>query len=318
MTVAVLTDADRFPFDAAERARLVSAHVELVEMPGHDPADVPATAEALFIYSLRVDEALLDRLPACRVLARCGVGYDGVDVAAARRRGITVTYVPDYGSIDVAEHTLALLLSCVRRVAAADAAVRAGRWPSYAELGRMERLHGRLLGLLGFGRIAREVARMAAALGLQVAAYDQYLPDAVLLAAGVTPLALDQLLTQADVLSVHLPLTPATRQVLGAPQFARVRPGALLINTARGGLVDTDALVDAVRSGRLGGAGLDVVDPEPLPPGHPLLALPQVVLTPHSAAFTEEALGDVRRTALDDVLLVLAGQPPRFPIPDEE
>lgn len=317
MTVAVLTDADRFPFDAADRDRLAVAGVELVEVTGHDPATVP-DAHVLFVYSLRVDDALLSRLPRCRVVARCGTGYDNVDVAAAHRRGIAVTYVPEYGSVDVAEHTIALLLGCARRLPAADAAVRSGHWPSYLELGPMRRLNGRTLGLLGFGRIAREVARMALGLGLHVAAHDPYAPAEQLRAAGVTPLGFDALLAGADVVSVHLPLTDATRGELGAAEFARMKPGAVLLNSARGALVDTGALVDAVRSGRLAGAGLDVTDPEPLPTGHPLLALPQVVLTPHSAAFAEEGLADLRRTALDDVLLVLGGESPQFPVLTKE
>lgn len=317
MTAAVLTDADRFPFGDDDRARLAGAAVDLVEVPGHDPAAVP-DAEALFVYSLRVDDALLDRLPSCRVVARCGAGIDNVDVAAARRRGITVTYVPDYGSVDVAEHTIALLLGCARRLAAADAEVRAGRWPGYPQLGPMRRLGGRTLGLVGFGRIAREVARMASGLGLDVAAYDPYVPAAEMRAAGVTPLDLDDLLAGSDVVSVHLPLTETTRGVLGAEQFARMRPGAMVLNSARGALVDTGALVEALRSGHLAGAGLDVTEPEPLPADHPLLALPQVVLTPHSAAFAEEGLDELRRTAVQDVLLVLAGRPPRFPVPEKE
>jgi D-3-phosphoglycerate dehydrogenase len=318
VTVAVLTDADRFPFADADRDRLAGAGVELVEVPGHDPARVPDRADAVFAYSLRVDETLLDRLPRCRVVARCGAGYDNVDVAAARRRGIAITYVPEYGSVDVAEHTIALLLGCARRLAAADAAVRAGRWPGYPELGPMRRLGGRTLGLVGFGRIAREVARMALGLGLRVAASDPYVAAAEVRAAGVTPLGFDELLATADVVSVHLPLTAATRGLIGAAELARMKAGAVLLNTARGALVDTAALVEAVRSGRLSGAGLDVTDPEPLPAGHPLLALPQVVLTPHSAALAEEALADLRRTAVADVLLVLAGRPPRFPVPTQE
>jgi len=253
MTVAVLIDAERFPFAAADKARLAGAGVELVEVRGHDRMTLPVHADAVFVYSLRVDESVLDRLPACRVLARCGGGYDNVDVAAALRRGIAVTYVPDYASLDVAEHTVALLFACVRRVTAADAAVRAGRWPSYAELGPMRQLRGQLLGA---GRLRADRSDGA---------------RARLASGGVRPVRgrRGDARRRSDTARfrpparrrghhlLHLPLTEGTRGVFGAPEFGRIKPGALLLNTARGPLV-VRRCIDLVGEG--GSSSLDLLD----------------------------------------------------------
>lgn len=312
---ALLTDAARFPFTASERSRLEDAGVELDEVPGHEPGEVLAaarTAQAVFVYHARFDAATVDELKACRVLARCGAGYDNIDVAAARRRGIEVTYVPDYGSEDVAEHALALLLACARRLVRINGIVRAGGWPPYAELGTMHRLRGRTLGVVGYGRIGRALAGRARALGMRVVAHDVARAN-----ADVPLLGLDELLACSDAVSLHAPLTPATRHLIGARELERMRPGALLVNTARGGLVDEAALARSLAEGHLAGAGLDVFETSPLPQDSPLLDLDGVVLTPHSAAFTDEALAEVRGRAIDDVVRVLAGEPARDPIPEE-
>ena len=314
----LLTDADRFPLGAADRELLAAHGATLLEVPGHDPAQVAAAgrdAAALLVYHLVVTAELLNGLPACRVVARCGAGYDNIDVEAALARGVTVTYVSDYAVDEVADHALALLLAVARRVVASHQALAEGRWPSYAELGRMHRLRGRTLALVGFGRTARALAARAAALGMQPAAYDPGVPDAAIALAGAEPLAFDALLERADCLSVHVPLTPATTGLLGEPELARMPAGSILVNISRGGIVAEDALAAALRDGHLAGAGLDVFTDEPPAATNPLLRHPAVVATPHSAAFSEEALADVRRTALEDVLRVLAGAAPRHPVP---
>jgi D-3-phosphoglycerate dehydrogenase / 2-oxoglutarate reductase len=178
-TRVLLTDSDRFPFGPGEVSLLRDAGVALDELPGHDGdavARAGAGAAGIFVYHARFDARLLGRLGACRVLARCGAGFDNIDVAAARARGIQVTYVPEYGTDDVAEHALALLLACARRLPASDRAVQAGGWPSFAELGPMRRLGGSTLGLIGFGRIARALAARAIGLRMQVVASDPYGP----------------------------------------------------------------------------------------------------------------------------------------------
>jgi D-3-phosphoglycerate dehydrogenase / 2-oxoglutarate reductase len=310
MAVFLLTDADRFPFDAEDRAALAAAGVELRELAGHEPADVIAAAEgaeAVFVYHARFPRQTISRLNGVRVLARCGTGYDNIDVEAARARGIEVVYVPDYGIEDVADHTVALMLACARKIALADRSLRAGEWPGYADLGPMFRLRGRTLGLFGYGRIARRVAEKGAALGMRVLAHDPYVT-----AARATR---EELFAASDVLSIHAPLTAETRHAIGAVELAAMKSGAILVNTARGPIVDTVALAAALREGQLAGAGLDVFEEAPLPANHPLRTCETAVLTPHSAAYTEEALAEVRKRPLADALRILRGEPPKDPVP---
>jgi phosphoglycerate dehydrogenase-like enzyme len=310
MPVALLTDADRFPFDAEDRSALAAAGVELRELDGHEPGDVVSAgreADAIFVYYAKFPRATIERLEGCRVLARCGTGYDNIDVAAARERGIEVVYVPDYGADDVSDHALALLLACARKVAFSDRAVRAGGWPGYAVLAPMHKLRGSTLGLLGYGRIARRLAEKARALGMEVIAHDPYVQE-----ANATR---EQLFRESDYVSVHVPLTEETRGSVGAAELALMKPGAILVNTSRGGIVDGTALAAALREGRLGGAGLDVFEEQPLPAGHPLRSCETAVLTPHTAAYTEEALAEVRKRPLADALRVLRGDRPRDPVP---
>jgi phosphoglycerate dehydrogenase-like enzyme len=310
MPVFLLTDADRFPFDAEDRSAMAAAGVELRELAGHEPEEVVAAAQgadAIFVYYARFTPETIARLDGVRVLARCGTGYDNIDVAAARERGMEVVYVPDYGIDDVADHALALILACARKVAYSDRRVRAGEWPGYGELGPMFRLRGRTLGLFGYGRIGRRVGEKGAALGMRVLAHDPYVAEA--------SATRGELFREADVLSIHTPLTPETRHAVGAAELAAMKPGAILVNTARGPLVDTVALAHALRDGRLGGAGLDVYEEAPLPADHPLRGCDNVVLTPHSAAYTEEALAEVRKRALGDALRLLHGERARDPVP---
>ena len=309
MPAALLTDADRFPFDAADHATLEAAGVELRELAGHDPADVLHAArgvDAVFVYHARFPRETIERLDGIRVLARCGAGYDNIDVVAAREHGIEVVYVPDYGVDDVADHALALLLACARRVPGSDRSIRAGAWPSYTELAPMYRLRGRTLGVIGYGRIGRKVAERGRAFGLRVVVHDPFVDESV---------DRDLLLRESDFVSLHMPLTDETRHTIGRAELARMKPTAVLINTARGGIVDAVALVEALAGGALGGAALDVFEETPLPREHPLRSLDNVVLTPHSAAYTEEALAEVRKRPLADALRILRGETPKDAVP---
>lgn len=221
------------------------------------------------------------------VIGRAGAGVDTIDVDAATERGIVVMNTPGGNTTAVAEHTLALLLALTRRVPAADAALKAGRW----EKSRLQgvELFGKTLGVLGLGRIGSEVARRALGFRMQVIAYDPYLTRDAAERLGVEPVELDELLARADFISIHAPLTGDTRHLLGEAELARVKPGVRLINCARGGLVDEQALARAIRSGRVAGAALDVFEQEPPPADHPLLGLEQVIATPHLGAATDEA-----------------------------
>jgi D-3-phosphoglycerate dehydrogenase len=310
MAVALLTDAERFPFDPDDRAALAAAGVELRELAGHEPDPVLAAAqgvEAIFVYHARFPREAIARLNGVRVLVRCGAGYDNIDVAAAREHGIEVVYVPDYGIDDVADHALALILACTRKIALCDRRVRAGEWPAYGELAPMRRLRGRTLGLYGYGRIGRNLGDKARALGMRVIAHDPYVDEATA--------TRDELFGESDVVSIHVPLTDETRHSVGAAELARMRRGAVLVNTARGPVVDTVALAAALRDGRLGGAGIDVFEEAPLRNDHPLRDCETAVLTPHSAAFTEESITEVRKRAIADALRLLRGEPPLDPVP---
>jgi phosphoglycerate dehydrogenase-like enzyme len=320
MSVLTLTDSARFPFGPQDEQRLATAGVAVRLVPGHGRDEVIAAApgtDVLLVYSAQIDREVIERLTNCRLVIRCGAGYDNIDVAAARAHGIEVSYVPGYASQDVAEHALALMLACSRRVVSAHQAVASGQWPAYAAMGTMHRLRGRILGLVGFGHIARELARMGRGIGMRVVACDPQVSDEAFAEAGVRRLDLYGLVSTADVVSLHVPLTSTTEGFFDAALIARMRTGALFINTSRGELIDQPALARALRDGRLGGAGLDVLAEEPPARAEPLLSLANVVITPHSAAFTEEALADLRSRAVDDALRALAGHRPAHPVPAE-
>jgi D-3-phosphoglycerate dehydrogenase len=259
-----------------------------------------------------------------RVISRPAVGFDQIDLDAATARGIVVTHVADYCTDEVSDHALALTLALHRRIPPLDRAVKAGRWargPGYAGArpasyhagerpGPAAPLRGQTLGIVGFGRIGRRVAEKARGFGLRLLACDPFLsPDAVT-PYGATLVELDALLREADFVSLHCPLDAGTRGLIGAAQLARMKPTAALINTARGPLVDTAALVAALADGALAAAALDVTDPEPPPPEHPLLALPNLLLTPHSAYYSDRARAEVRRRAVEHALGVLRGRWP--------
>lgn len=265
-------------------------------------------ADGLIVQYAPITRAVLAALPRCRVVVRYGVGTDTVDVDAATDHGVAVCNVPDYGVEEVSDHALALLLALGRRIVTLDRAVHAGDW-SLASSPDVRRLRGRVLGLVGLGRIGRALARKAAALGLVVLAVD---PVADPPAPEVTTVGFDELLARSDFVSLHAPLVPATRHLFDDAAFHRMKPGAFLINTARGGLVDTDALTRALAEGRLAGAGIDVLETEPIPPGHPLLDQPACLLTPHAGWFSQDAFAELKTKAAEEAVAVLTGGTPRY------
>jgi D-3-phosphoglycerate dehydrogenase len=251
-----------------------------------------ADVDALVVRSAtRVSRPIIEAAGRLRIIGRAGVGVDTIDVAAATEHGIAVVNAPAGNTISAAELAFALLLSLARRIPAADHSMKAGEW-SRAKFNGVE-LCGKTLGLVGVGRIGGEVAARARAFGMRVVAYDPFLAEERARELGVAMLPLEQLLDESDALSLHVPLTETTVGMIGAAQLARLRPGALLVNAARGGVVDETALAEALRSGRLGGAALDVYADEPLPADHPLRAVEGLVLTPHLGASTREAQRNV-------------------------
>lgn len=267
-------------------------------------ADHPITAEHLAAA------------PGLRMIQHQGVGYERIDVAACAARGIPIGLTPEGTSIGVAEHTILLILALGKRLSTALESTRKGQWLQWELRETSFELCGKTLGLVGFGRIGQEVARRALAFDARVLYYDVrpalQLP-AILKDASICGPAesLADLLAAADVVSLHAPLTPETRHLINAGTLARMKPGAVLINTARGGLVDEVALLDAVRSGRLAGAGLDVTDPEPPDPSNPLLAMENVLVTPHIAAGTRDALVQKMRAAFANLVRFTRGEPLR-------
>lgn len=248
-----------------------------------------------------VPAEVIGRLERCRAISRYGVGLDTIDLDAAGARGIHVSNVPDYCVEEVALHTIALLLAAHRRVARGDRLVRGGGWGALAA-GPVRRLEGQLLGLIGCGRIPRSVATKARGLGLRVAAHDPFVDDDAW-PEGIERYAeLDALAAAADFLSVHAPLTEETRHLVDEGLLRRMPAHAVLINTARGPLVDTDALDQALAEGRIGGAALDVLESEPPPPGLPLLRHDDVIVTAHQAFYSEEALRELQRKAAENLL----------------
>jgi D-3-phosphoglycerate dehydrogenase / 2-oxoglutarate reductase len=307
----VVTDAG-WPSTDIEAEVLAGIGARVVRAPSRDEQTLlrhVGEADALLVGTARIGAALLDAAPRVRVVARYGIGLDNVDVGEATRRGIVVTNAPGFCREEVAEHVLALLLSLVRGVHLYDRAVRAGDW-TRAGARSVRRVAGMEIGVVGFGAIGRTVAARAAGLGMWVIAHDPVLADADVRAAGAEPVALADLAARADVVTLHAPLTDATRNLVDAAFLAAMQPTAYLINTARGGLVDHDALLAALSEGRIAGAGLDTFVPEPLPAGHPLLECERALLTPHVAFYSEESVQEVRVLAARCVAAVLSGERP--------
>jgi D-3-phosphoglycerate dehydrogenase len=238
-----------------------------------------------------------------KVISRIGIGYDNVDVPAAAAAGVIVCNAPEAPSVSTAEHTLMLMFAIVKNLPAQIDRAREGL-PG-ATTGSALELDGRVLGLVGYGRIARRVGAAARALGMSLLAYDPYLGDA----DGAELVGLDRLFAESDVISLHAPAVADTRHMINADTLASMKRGVYLVNCARGGLVDQDALLIALDSGQVAGAGLDVTDPEPLPEGHPLLLHPQVIVTPHVASATVAGRRRLYSHAIDNALNVLAGRP---------
>jgi D-3-phosphoglycerate dehydrogenase len=255
----------------------------------------------------QVSGAAIAASPGLRLVARMGVGLDNIAVDAATERGVLVTNVPDYCVEEVSDHAVGLVLAWTRGLVGADREVRDGRWdPAGARLRRLATL---TCGIVGFGRIGRATARKLAGLGARVIASDPLPPADT---HGVHIMPLDELLGSSDAVIVHAPLTPATHHLIGSRELSLMPRGALLVNVSRGGLVDTGALIEALRDGRLGGAGLDVLETEPEVP-HELLEHPGVVITPHIAFSSDVAVEQLRRSAAEEVVRVLSGEPPLHP-----
>lgn len=297
------------------------AAVALATEHGFDLVHTPAYAESAVISEHlkacgavgivsrmgRIDADVMDAAPQLKAISKHGVGVDNIDLAAAAERGIPVLVATGANAVSVAEHAIALMLAAVKRVLPLDAGLRAGRWEKPGFAGR--ELDGATMGLMGMGAIAQATGRMAKGLGLTLVGFDPYAPDSVFEELGAARCdSVDALLAQSDVLSLHCPLTPETREMLNAESIARMPKGAYVVNTARGGLIDEPALVAAIRSGQLAGAGLDTFASEPPAADHIFFDEPAIVLTPHIGGVTREAGARVGVEAVRGIIQIVEGQ----------
>ena len=285
-------------------------------------AEAGRDADAMIFHgAIPFTREIISRLKRCKVVCRTGVGVDRMDLEAAAERGVIVCNAAGCNSIEVSEQTIGLLIAVARKLVRMNQYAHEGRWRRHtAELhayrGQVSRIAGRTLGIVGLGHIGRQVAPRAQGLRMQVQAVDPYLDPKIAADLGVKLVSLDELIRTSDFISLHAPLTPQTRKMFGRAQFAAMKPTAYLINCARGGLVDTDALVDALVADKLAGAALDVTDPEPIPGDHRILTLPNVIVTCHTAANSNESYADCQTHAAREVARVLKGQPPTTEVKD--
>jgi D-3-phosphoglycerate dehydrogenase len=275
-------------------------------------------ADALLVSTREVvSRRVLENIPRVKVISRYGVGLDNVDLDAAVDAGIVVTHYPGYCTSEVADHAMAMIMALNRRIVEQDRALREGAWVEHGPAtrrilrGPVQPLREQTLGLVGFGRIGQAVAARAKPFNLTILAADPYIDPDVMVAAGVEPVSLEDLLRRSDIVTIHAPLTPETRGLINAETLALMKPSAVLVNTARGPIIDLPALAEALEEGKLAGAALDVVDPEPLPADAPFYRMPNVILTPHSAYYSERSVDVVRRETLLEALQVLRGKRPR-------
>ena len=276
-----------------------------------DLLDLCKDADAVITQFARVNANVIAGMARAKAIVRYGIGVDNVDLEAARTRGIPVCNVPDYCIDEVADHTLAFILALTRQVVTHTDHLRSGKWSLVGPLANMKALAQLTVGVVGFGRIGREVVRRLASFKCAIRVFDPLVPPDEIRKLGAQPASFDELLQAADVLTLHCPSTPQTRKLLNRDSLAKLKRGAILINVGRGDLVDVPALTAALLTGQLSGAALDVFDPEPIPADHPVLKMPNVLLTPHIASASPAAVLKLRTTAAELALRAVRGEPLR-------
>lgn len=264
-------------------------------------------ADALLVQYAEINRTVLEKLEHCKVIVRYGIGVDNVDLKAATEFGIPVANVPDYGLQEVADHTIALLLSAARKIVQLNQSVRNGEW-DYSLAKPLRRLQGRTLGLIAFGNIARLVATRAKGFGLKIKVFDPYLPKDKAEEYGAQIVDFQTLIRTSDFISIHCPATAETHHMFNQEVFKDMNPECILVNTARGSIIDEDALIEALENGYIAGAAIDVIEKEPIDLNSKLLHLDNLVITPHAAWYTEEAQESLQRCAAEEVVRVLTGK----------
>lgn len=301
---------------ALERQALAQVNAEIVctydDLASPDARAALQEADGLLVTLQRVEAELIDAMPKLRAIGRAGTGLDTIDLDAATAHGVQVCYVPDYGVDEVSAHAIALVMAQARNIVALVNSTRKGEWNSSGGR-KFYRLTGQTLGVIGFGRIGQAAATRGKGLGLEVIVYDPFIDEAVAQRMGVRVVDLDTLARESDYITLHTPLLDSTYHIINADLLAKMKPTAYIVNTARGPLVDEAALLDAVRAGKIAGAALDVFEEEPIKPDNPLLQEERILVTPHTAWYSEEAKRDMRLRCVEDVARVLRGEPPQRP-----
>jgi len=290
-----------------EGAVVIGAHCRTEQ----EVIDFASEADGIMVAYAPITQEVVNHLKHCRVIVKYGVGVDNIDVAAATQKRIFVTYVPDYCIEEVATHTIALILCCARRIVQYDKRMREHEWGSMIA-GELNRIYKKRLGLLGFGRIGSKVAAVAGSLGFQIHAHDPYISPDIMKKFDTESVDLETLFSRSDYLSIHIPLVDETRHFVNQKEIGMMKKTAFLINTARGGIVNQKALIDALLEKRIAGAALDTFEIEPPEHQEPLLKMENVVLTPHAAWYSEEANQDLRSKAAEEVARVLRGEIPKY------
>ena len=311
MPTVAITDYS-FPDLELERAILSAAGFEL--RSGNDKQIsalevIVAEADAVITQFAPINSEVIGAMQRAKVIVRYGIGYDNVDVKAARERGIPVCNIPDYCIDEVADHTVAFILRVTRQVVPNTLHVRDGKWGLATPLDQLRTLRDQTVGIVGFGRIGREVAARLAPFKSRLLVFDAFVPADAVRAAGCEPVTLDELLAQSDIVTLHCPSTPQTKKLLNATSITRMKPGSVVINLARGDLVDAAALVAALQSVHLAWAAIDVCDPEPIPTDSPLRSLPSVIVASHIASASPKAVRTLRETAARIAVMALLGEP---------
>ena len=272
-------------------------------------AELAADADIIMFCFAQVTGDVLRAAAKCMVASRYGIGVDNIDIPTATELGIVVTNVPDYCMDEVTDHALGMILALNRRFGQHDAEVKAGGWASVALNQPMHRTRGATLGILGFGRIGRSIAEKAVGFGMDMVAYDPLIEPGQTI-DGVEIISFEDVLKRSHFITVHTPLTPETEGMVGADELAMMMPGSIIVNCARGGIIEEEALAEALRSGHLAGAGLDVVEPAPPPDDHPLLGAPNIIITPHTAFFSQASTVELERRTAEEAIRVLNGDAP--------
>jgi len=308
--VAIIDDR----FESYDEEQQVLGEIAILDVTRssdqNDILDFVRDADAVMVNLPPIPRSTIEGMRRCRIICRYGIGYDNIDIDAATERGIWVARVPDYGIEDVSDHALGLFLACVRKIPFTDQGIREGGW-GFRRNRSSFRIRDKTFGLLGYGAIARALHRKLSGLGLaRVLAYDPYVDAAEMRAAGAEPVGVDELLAISDYVSIHVPLTSETRALINRERLMAMKPTAIIVNTARGGIIDEDALAEALLAGRVGYAALDVFETEPLATNSPLRELDTVILTDHHAYYTEESVVDLKTKAAKRVYSVLEGGKP--------